>query len=197
MDRKEFIRELRRELEHIPFEERENAVNYYEEYFDEAGPEEEREVIQNLGSPKQVARQIIADYTVKDIDRPIKTPREGFSKIWMVVLAIFASPIAIPLAFAVVAVALALVISVAAVIFAFGAVVLAMVLGGILFVVAGFTLIITDVITMLYFIGAGAAMIGLGILIGYFTFFIGAKMTGGIARWLGRFLNRNKGVRTQ
>ena len=58
MNRKDFIQKLRRELAKLPAEEREAAIEYYEEYFDEVGPEGEQELLQQLGSPKRVAAQI-------------------------------------------------------------------------------------------------------------------------------------------
>ena len=45
MTRNEFIAELRGRLAVLPPEERENALQYYEEYFDDAGPENEQAVI--------------------------------------------------------------------------------------------------------------------------------------------------------
>ena len=55
-----FLRELRRFLADIPEEEREQALTYYEDYFEDAGPENEQKVIQELGSPIDVAKQIKA-----------------------------------------------------------------------------------------------------------------------------------------
>ena len=60
MTRNEFIAELRGRLAVLPPEERENALQYYEEYFDDAGPENEQAVIQELGSPENVANRILS-----------------------------------------------------------------------------------------------------------------------------------------
>lgn len=61
MNKQEFIRELRKELQDIPLKEREEAVQYYEEYFDEAGEENEETVIRELGSPARIAAMIKRD----------------------------------------------------------------------------------------------------------------------------------------
>ena len=53
---------LRRALSVLPEEERANALRYYEEYFDDAGPENETKAIEELGEPAKVAAQILADY---------------------------------------------------------------------------------------------------------------------------------------
>lgn len=61
MRREEFMKELAYLLRDIPANEREDALAYYENYFDEAGAENEYKVIQELGSPAAVAEKILAD----------------------------------------------------------------------------------------------------------------------------------------
>ncbi len=58
MNRQLFMRDLARFLSDLPVEEREQALKYYEDYFEDAGPENEQKVIKELGSPVDVARQI-------------------------------------------------------------------------------------------------------------------------------------------
>ena len=60
MNRKKFIEELAFLLQDIEDAEREEAMQYYEDYFDEAGPENEQQVINDLGSPERVAAIIKA-----------------------------------------------------------------------------------------------------------------------------------------
>ena len=43
MNRQLFMRDLARFLSDLPVEEREQALNYYEDYFEDAGPENESE----------------------------------------------------------------------------------------------------------------------------------------------------------
>mgnify|MGYP005769772571 CR=1 FL=1 len=62
MNRNEYMAALRRALSALPEEERASALRYYEEYFDDAGPENEQQVISDLGAPEKVAEQILADY---------------------------------------------------------------------------------------------------------------------------------------
>lgn len=62
MNRSEYLTALREALRVLPEEERAHALRYYEEYFDDAGPENEQRVIDDLGDPKTVADQILADY---------------------------------------------------------------------------------------------------------------------------------------
>lgn len=60
MNRKEFMDQLRRLLYDIPARDREEALEYYESYFDDAGIENEVSVIRELGSPGRIAAEIKA-----------------------------------------------------------------------------------------------------------------------------------------
>ena len=60
MDRKRFLEKLAYLLQDIEDVERDEALQYYEDYFDEAGVENETQVINDLGSPERVAAIIKA-----------------------------------------------------------------------------------------------------------------------------------------
>lgn len=61
MNREQFIAQLARLLHDLPPAERQEAIRYYQEYFDDAGEENEDAVIQELGSPGKVAASIKAN----------------------------------------------------------------------------------------------------------------------------------------
>ncbi|MCM1381761.1 MAG: DUF1700 domain-containing protein, partial [Muribaculaceae bacterium] len=61
MTRAEYLSELDSHLITLPKEERDMAVGFYDEYFEEAGPEKEQEVIEELGKPYNLARTIIGE----------------------------------------------------------------------------------------------------------------------------------------
>ncbi len=58
MNRNEFLRQLERLLCDIPENERREAIEYYQNYFEDAGPEKEAQIIEELGSPQEVAASI-------------------------------------------------------------------------------------------------------------------------------------------
>ena len=60
MNRAEFMRRLTALLQDVPPAEREEALTYYNEYFDDAGEENEAGVIAALGSPEELAKSIKA-----------------------------------------------------------------------------------------------------------------------------------------
>ena len=72
MNKYEFLAQLRNALSSVPLEEREAAMSYYEEFFSDAGEENEQAVIASLGSPQELARSIINENR-KDADQPANT----------------------------------------------------------------------------------------------------------------------------
>lgn len=61
MSRDEFMRELEYLLQDIPDEDKADAIAYYRDYLEEAGPENEESAIREFGSPERVAAIIRAD----------------------------------------------------------------------------------------------------------------------------------------
>ena len=78
MDRKKFMRELAFLLQDISEEEKDEALAFYEDYFDEAGRENEQKVIEELGTPERVAA-IIKDGLKGRFDDHIEAGNSGFS----------------------------------------------------------------------------------------------------------------------
>lgn len=76
MNRKEFIDKLDYLLQDIEDIEREEALQYYEDYFDEAGSENESQVIKDLGSPERVAAIIKAGLE-NQFDQDIEYSEKG------------------------------------------------------------------------------------------------------------------------
>lgn len=58
MNRAEFMKRLQVLLQDIPDTERKEALEFYENYFDDAGIENEQQIIHSLGSPEKVAATI-------------------------------------------------------------------------------------------------------------------------------------------
>lgn len=192
MNRREFMDQLKKRLSKLPFDEVREAVDYYEQYFDEAGEENEQAVLAELGSPAGVASQIIADFAVKDAVTE-KTAKRGFSTMWTVILAVFASPIALPIAFIIVFTALMLVFSLIMFIFAIGATGVGAVLGGIMYLVAGILLLVKDFPAAVLMLGFALIMAGIGAALIIATAAVSKKCFGWLARLVGRFILRRNG----
>lgn len=100
MDKNEYMKQMHHQLRRLPKEDFDRAMEYFEEYFNEAGPEQEQQAIGDLGMPETAANQIIRDLAVENAARPGKGVKRGASAVWVGILAVFAAPIALPLALA-------------------------------------------------------------------------------------------------
>ena len=59
MKKYEYLSELEKRLSALPADARRDALNYYEEYFDAAGPDNENATAAELGDPAETARKIL------------------------------------------------------------------------------------------------------------------------------------------
>lgn len=66
MNRVEFMEQLEKLLVEIPGDEKEEALTFYSNYFEDAGEENEEKIIRELASPERVARTIKADLLALD-----------------------------------------------------------------------------------------------------------------------------------
>ena len=104
MTRQEYMQQLAALLAAMPEAERRDALDYYEEYFDAAGPEKEAQTIQELGSPQDVAEKIWEGTGAQpgtpmpDNSMPEQGSRRRKSPVW-IVLAILAILIVVLLVF--------------------------------------------------------------------------------------------------
>lgn len=104
MTRQEYMQQLAALLAAMPEAERRDALDYYEEYFDAAGPEKEAQTIQELGSPQNVAEKIWEGTGARfgtpmpDNSMPEQGSRRRKSPVW-IVLAILAILIVVLLVF--------------------------------------------------------------------------------------------------
>ena len=98
MTKTEYMKVLSKKLRRLPKEDYERAVEYFEEYFADAGLENEQKAIEDLGTPEEAARELIMDLAEENADKPPKTVKRGMRAIWIGILGICAAPIALPLA---------------------------------------------------------------------------------------------------
>ena len=86
MTRTAFLAALEQLLAPLPEAERKDALSYYEDYLDAAGPENEARAIAELGSPEEVARKILDEQTpAGSFAAPVPPARKPHSR-WRMVL---------------------------------------------------------------------------------------------------------------
>jgi len=84
MTRTAFLAALEQLLAPLPEAERKDALSYYEDYLDAAGPENEVRAIAELGSPEEVARKILDEQSPQGASAAPASPAPRFR--WRMVL---------------------------------------------------------------------------------------------------------------
>lgn len=164
MNKEEFLKTLDQNLSKLPDEEREAALQYYEEYLYEAGSENELETIKRLGNPTQIAKQLMADFVAKEIEtKPLKA-KQSFQAFWIVIVALFASPIAFPIAISIAAVAFAAIVTVMTILFTISLVTVVFLVTSLVLGITGIMKLFIHPATAAVSIGASCVLLGFGIL---------------------------------
>ena len=174
MNREEFMTRLKALLADISEEERKEALQYYHDYFEDAGEEHEADVIRELESPEKVAATIQADLKGEEPKEDEKTGFQmaesvayekekkkisGGQIALIIVLCLFAAPIALPLLFAAIMVVFSLLVA-AFSIFA------ALVVSAIAICVAGVVSVARGIAMLAIAFPTGLLTIGVGLLLG-------------------------------
>lgn len=170
MNKDQYLDCLKNGLRNIPTEEVNNIMEYYKEYFEDAGIENEQTVIAELGRPELLASKISADYVIKDFEnnesiKNVTQVKKGLSGIWIVILAICAFPIWLPLGIAVAAIIFSLVIAIFAVVFGFVVAAISIIASGIFCIVGGVIVMFVHMPTGVATFGSGCLAIGVGSLL--------------------------------
>lgn len=100
MNKSEFLKALSKQLKLMPKEDREDALTFYGEYLEDYGFAEDEDVTAKLGTPKEVAKNMIAEITMKHIDsnEEKKSARKTATIVWIAIISIFSLPISLPIA---------------------------------------------------------------------------------------------------
>lgn len=195
MELEQYIKALQWELRRLPKEERKEAMNYYREYFEEAAEAAENgayDPMEEFGEPRALAQRIIQESVGKLLDETSKTKKKGSSAVWIVILAIFASPIALPLGITMIVLMLCLVIMVVAVIgslFAAGAAILS---AGVIGIGLSIRILFASPATGIASLGCCLLMTGIGGVMATLFYYLGKLLIIGIARLFGKKLRKRK-----
>ena len=173
MNKEEYMSRLRRRLRRLPNEDYERAVDYFTEYFADAGPDKEAQAIEDLGSPEMAADQIIRNLAVENAAEPVRNVRRGFSALQTGILAVFAAPIALPLALASGAVILAFVLVVIALILSLFLIAVSSAVSALPCILVSIWLLFTSFQDGLATLGLGLILFGFGALMTMFSVLFG------------------------
>ncbi|AXQ78482.1 DUF1700 domain-containing protein [Streptococcus chenjunshii] len=166
MTRKDYLEQLEKYLSKLPQQDFAEAMEYFTEYFDEAGPENEAQVISELGSPKEAANELLYRLLDEKINQDSRNMKHRTNLIWIAVLAILASPIAFPLLITFIVLIFTAVILIFSLLLAGVSVAVAFFIAGIDLVIEAFmSSIASDFAGALVELGLGGLFLGLPLLL--------------------------------
>jgi len=200
MTKTEFLAQLDSRLRVLPDSERRDALEYYDGYLSDANKDgegngnagmDEAAAIVRLGTPGEVAAQIMADYAVHRTATR-KAKQGSVKSVWFIILALFAVPIGLPVAIAVAAVAFSLLVTLLSVILSFGVAGIACVIGGVSCAIISPFVLVQHFGLGLATIGSAVLAAGLGLVFIRLTIMLFRDGLGGISRFVGKtILHRN------
>ena len=165
MTRTEYIAKLTKYLRKLPQKDYEEALEYFMEYFEEAGPENEAQVIAELGTPKEAAHEVISRLLDEKIIEDKSSLRNKTTIIWIAILAILASPVALPILLFFLAMIMTLLMIIFAVIVTALALTFALLISGVYTFFTSFSLLSVSLASTLFGGGLGLLMFGGALLL--------------------------------
>ena len=165
MNRNKFLKELNKLINTLPKEEKDDVINYYSEYFDDAGVDNENEVIKKLGTPKEVADKILEDYNNKS-EKNLNNKSKNKIPTWLIiVIVILGIPIGIPIIIAILAIIFSILLSVFAFLLAFFISSMALFMSGIIIMIFSIVVMFNHFPTALMLFGISLIFLGISVLI--------------------------------
>lgn len=159
MTKIEYLNQLDTYLTKLPQSDRIEAMDYFKELFDDAGPEREEELMASLGSPKEAAHDILTSLLDKKLND--EAPRKNRVQIlWIALLALLAAPVGLPIILAILATCIGLLIAVVGFILGLAGIALGGFVIGLIFSVESFTVLLASKSSFLLLLGGGLLSIG-------------------------------------
>ena len=165
MTRTEYIAKLTKYLRKLPQQDYEEAIEYFMEYFEEAGPENEARVIAELGTPKEAAHEVISRLLDEKIIEDKSSLRNKTTILWIAILAVLASPVALPILLFFLAMIMTLLMIIFAVIVTALALTFALLISGVYTFFTSFSLLSVSLASTLFGGGLGLLMFGGALLL--------------------------------
>jgi len=201
-----YIDEFEIYLHQLSDKERQDVLEFYREYIIDANLQSSDAIINELGTPKHLARKVLADYSIKmseenyqNIDNGQMTSNQRFSKnlkmIGLVILALMASPVAIMIAIILIPLILLFIGLGVFFVLLFLFMIAMSVVGGIGSIFVGLSVIFQSFGTTVFYVGMGLLILGadffiIPIIVALLKWFFSVIVI--FFRWLGKKMLRGR-----
>lgn len=197
-----YIDEFEIYLHQLDGKEKQDVLEFYREYIIDANLQTSDAIINELGTPKHLARKVLADYSIKmseenyqNVNNGQMTSNERFSKnlkmIGLVILALMASPVAILIAIILIPLILLFVGLAVFFVLLFLFMIAMSVVGGIGAIFMGLSVVFQSFGTTIFYVGIGLLILGVDffvipIIVALLKWFFSVIVI--FFRWLGKKL---------
>lgn len=194
MTKESYLAELAHHLKKLPKDDYQNAMAYYTEYFEEAGPENEAQVIEELGTPKEVAAELVQALLQGNAESaPPPKNRSPWAIFGIAMAALLLSPLGLAGLCLGIGLMIAAFCVVGALVFSTVVAEFGLIVQGGRFIVQGIVLLTSAFSSGLMLIGAGLFGIGVAILIALLCFYLCKWIALGFSKLITR-LTQKRGV---
>ncbi|CAH1851797.1 DUF1700 domain-containing protein [Convivina intestini] len=156
-----YLEDLKQHLKELPQSEQDNIINYYQEYIEDAGFNED-ELVTKLGNPKNLAQKLKFDYfmdnDLHDDQQSEPVKHKDVRVLWIVILGILSLPISIPILITLFFVPLIILVTL---IFTVIVVSISLIFASLVTIVSGLAVISQSLWDGLFYVGIGLAIGGL------------------------------------
>lgn len=205
----DYIQAVQRLLGQLTTAEQQEVVEYYREYLLDAGISTYEQAVDELGTPRSLARKVLADYSIRLTEQDggesaqsrssVQATKANVKTVWLIILALLSTPVTIPIMIVI----LALFVAFAAVLFSLVvaalAVFLSVILVGAMGVVVGIATIWQAPWTGMFYLGVGFAALGISWLGWLILKWLGSKvawaLTWAAKKIYNRFIPRSRAER--
>ncbi|MHA8262640.1 DUF1700 domain-containing protein [Lactobacillaceae bacterium Melli_B3] len=159
---KGYLEELSYMLRSLDQSDRDETIEYYREYLEDGGFTEYNDCVRELGTPRALSKQILADHSIQnDGQGRSGNHTSNVKTTWLIILAILASPIALTVSIPALGLILGITIALAAILFAIIVTILVLGFVVIISLPIAFVRLFTDFPAGISLLGATLLIIGI------------------------------------
>ncbi|AKP64239.1 hypothetical protein FC99_GL000466 [Levilactobacillus koreensis JCM 16448] len=165
----DYIQAVQKLLGQLTTAEQQDVIEYYQEYLMDAGIETYEQAVDELGTPRSLARKVLADYSIRSSSQEsqsiksrsdIQATKNNVKTVWLIILALLSTPVTIPILILIGALFVAFAAVIFGLVVAAFAVFLSIIAVGVLGVVLGVTTFFQAPWTGVFYLGMGLAALG-------------------------------------
>ncbi|WP_203640456.1 DUF1700 domain-containing protein [Levilactobacillus andaensis] len=165
----DYIQAVKKLLGQLTTAEQQDVIEYYQEYLMDAGIETYEQAVDELGTPRSLARKVLADYSIRSSSQEsqsiksrsdIQATKNNVKTVWLIILALLSTPVTIPILIVIGALFVAFAAVIFSLVVAAFAVFLSIIAVGIVGVVVGVTTFFQAPWTGVFYLGMGLAALG-------------------------------------